>query len=78
MKSNRDDACPICGGLKRPGRTTFTTELGFGVVVVRNVPATVCLQCGADWISDEVAGQIETLVDEAKVKQLQVEVMSLA
>jgi YgiT-type zinc finger domain-containing protein len=78
MTSNCDDACPICGGLKRPGRTTFTAELGFGVVVVRNVPATVCSQCGADWISDEVAGRIETLVDEAKAKQLQVEVMSLA
>jgi YgiT-type zinc finger domain-containing protein len=49
------DACPLCGGIKGPGSTTFTAELGFGVVVVRNVPATVCLQCGADWISDGVA-----------------------
>lgn len=71
------DSCPLCGGGKKPGTTTFTTDLGFGVVVIRNVPATVCSQCGADWISDEVAGRIEALVDEARKKHLQVEVLSL-
>ncbi len=39
--------CPLCGGNKSEGKTTFTTDLGFGVVVVRDVPATVCAQCGA-------------------------------
>ena len=34
----------------KEGKTTFTVDLGFGVVVVRDVPATVCSQCGADWI----------------------------
>jgi hypothetical protein len=51
--------------------------LGFGVVVIRNVPATVCSQCGADWIFDDVAGRIEAVVDEARKKRLPVEVMSL-
>ena len=77
MKKRNADACPLCGGGKKPGTTTFTADLGFGIVVIRNVPATVCSQCGADWISDEVAGRIETLVDQAREKRLQVEVMSL-
>jgi len=77
MKKRNADACPLCGGGKKPGMTTFTADLGFGIVVIRNVPATVCSQCGADWISDEVAGRIETLVDQAREKRLQVEVMSL-
>ena len=72
------DSCPLCGGKKNPGTTTFTAELGFGVIVIRNVPATVCAQCGEEWIVDEVAGRIETLVDDARKKRLQVEVMSLA
>jgi YgiT-type zinc finger domain-containing protein len=59
-------------------KTTFTAELGFGVVVIRDVPATVCSQCGADWIADNVAGRIEALVDDARKKRLQVEVTSLA
>lgn len=78
MKEEIAVSCPLCGGVKRPGTTTFTADLGFGVVVVRDVPATVCSQCGADWISDDVASRIEALVDEAKAKRLQVEVMSFA
>ena len=74
---DKTDMCPLCGGSKRPGRTTFTAELGFGVVVVRNVPATVCDQCGEDWISDETAGEIEGLVEEARKKRMQVEVVAL-
>ena len=76
-KKKTSDLCPFCGGAKKPGTTTFTAELGFGVVVVRQVPASVCSQCGADWISDKVAGKLETLVAEAKTKRLQVEVTAL-
>ena len=69
--------CPLCGGAKTAGTTTFTAELGFGVVVIRHVPATICGQCGEDWIADEIARKIERLVDDARQKRLQVEVMSL-
>jgi len=47
-KKDTSGACPWCGGTKRPGTTTFTAELGFGVVVVRDIPASVCSQCGAE------------------------------
>jgi len=49
------NSCPSCGGTKEQGTTTFTVDLKFGVIVVRNVPATVCSLCGADWIDDSVA-----------------------
>ncbi len=71
------DLCPFCRGLKKPGTTTFTAELGFGVVVVRYVPASVCSQCGADWISDKTAAKLEALVKDAKIKKLEVEVTAL-
>jgi len=70
--------CPLCGGSKKPGKTTFTSELGFGVVVVREVPATVCSQCGADWIEDTIASKLEEIVDEARRKHHTVEVTTLS
>ncbi len=76
--SVKGSVCPLCGGSRRQGTTTFTAELGFGVVVVRDVPAKVCSQCGADWIDDRVAERIEHLVDEARRKRSQVEVTTLA
>ena len=66
--------CSYCGGVKRPGTTTFTVDLGFGVIVIRNVPATVCLQCGADWIADDIAERLEVMVGDARKRQHQVEV----
>jgi YgiT-type zinc finger domain-containing protein len=76
-KKKESNLCPFCRGVKQPGTTTFTAELGFGVVVVRKVPASVCRQCGADWISDKVAGKLESLVKEARTRRHQVEVTAL-
>lgn len=66
--------CSICGGTKKHGTTTFTVDLGFGVVVVRNVPALVCDQCGADWIADEIAERLEATVNQARQNHRQVDV----
>ncbi|OGF66827.1 MAG: YgiT-type zinc finger domain-containing protein [Candidatus Fischerbacteria bacterium RBG_13_37_8] len=70
--------CPLCGGTKKKGKTIFAVDLGFGVVVVREVPATVCSQCGADWIGDSVAKKLEKIVEEARKRHNLVEVMSLS
>lgn len=69
--------CPLCGGEKKPGTTVFSVELGFGVVVVRDVPATVCSLCGADWIDDATSEKLEEVVNDAREKHHMVEVTSL-
>jgi YgiT-type zinc finger domain-containing protein len=70
--------CPLCGGTKRAGTTTFTVDLGFGIVVVRDVPATVCGQCGADWIEDSITSRLEDIVDDARKGHRMVEITSMA
>ncbi len=76
-KNGRKSLCPLCGGRKVNGKTIYSVDLGFGVVIVRNVPATVCDQCGEEWIGSETARKLENLVEEARQKRLQVEVMAL-
>jgi YgiT-type zinc finger domain-containing protein len=66
--------CPLCSGEKEPGTTTFTVDLKFGVVVVRDVPALVCSQCGEAWIEDAVAEKLEGLVADARRRQAVVEI----
>lgn len=68
------NVCPLCGGHKTSGTTTFSADLGSGVVVVRNVRATICGQCGEEWIDDETAKKLERIVAEAREKRLQVEI----
>jgi YgiT-type zinc finger domain-containing protein len=68
--------CPLChGGSKRPGTTTFTVDLGFGVVVVRQVPALVCDLCGTDWVEDDTAAALEEIVAQARLKHPELEVV---
>lgn len=63
---------------KKTGKTTFTVDLGFGIVIVREVPVTVCSQCGKDWIDDVISEKIEKIVDNARQKHNLVEVTTLA
>ena len=70
------DRCPLCAGRTGPGETVFAVELGFGVVVVRHVPAMVCETCGESWIEDGTAARLEGVVDRARSEQREVEVLA--
>jgi len=72
--TNSFGKCPLCGGDKRPGTTTFAVDLKFGVVVVRAVPALVCSLCGEAWIEDDVAAKLEGVVKAARGRQAPIEV----
>ena len=74
-ESNR---CPLCGGNKTRGETTFTADLGSGVVVVRRVQAMVCSQCGEEWIDDATARRLEQVVNEARSGRREVEITAFA
>ncbi len=70
--------CPMCSGKIEPGTTTFTIDLKTGVVVVRNVPAFVCTQCGEDWIDNPVSLQLENIAARAREQNTQLEMVSMA
>jgi len=77
MKAHKNGTCPLCRGKKVKGKTTFTADLGFGVVVIRQVPAMVCSQCGEEWIEDKIAAKVEVVVNDARKKHHMVEVTTL-
>jgi YgiT-type zinc finger domain-containing protein len=69
--------CPLYKGHEKAGNVLFSVDLGFGVVVVRHVPATICDQCGAEWFPDSVAAKLEAIVADAHSKKALVEVTTL-
>lgn len=69
--------CPLCEGIMKDGKTTFTAEFGEGIVVVKNVDAKVCSMCEHNWIDDSVADKLEEIVNEARKKQVTVEVCDM-
>ena len=54
--------CFMCKGTLQEGFSTFTTDMGKCVVIVKNVPSYVCGQCGEVSYSDEVAHRLEQIV----------------
>ncbi|MCF8247304.1 MAG: type II toxin-antitoxin system MqsA family antitoxin [Saprospiraceae bacterium] len=69
--------CPLCGGKVEAGTTTFTVDMKTGVVVVRNVPAYLCNQCGEDWIDNSVSLELVKIADRAKKQNTQLEMVSM-
>ena len=68
----------MCSGQVQPGTTTFSIDLQFGVVVVRNVPAHICQQCGEEWLDDEQSVKLEKIVARAREENFQLEMISMA
>lgn len=69
------EKCPLCAGEKKSGTTTYSVDLKFGVVVVRDVPAKVCSQCGEEWIEQKVAKELERIVQNARLAHCELEVI---
>ena len=54
-----------CESVKK-STTTYVINYKNSVIVIKNVPCEECEQCGEKYFSDDVAVQLETLVDAAK------------
>ena len=76
-KTSKPNQCPLCSGDIIEGKTTYSVDLGFGVVMVRAVPAKVCNQCGEDWIGTDTAKELERITDDAKRNRTLVNVFSM-
>ena len=58
--------CFMCKGKLEDRKTTFMVELDNCIIIIKNVPSKVCTQCGEVSYSDEVAKQLEKLVNEVR------------
>ena len=70
--------CVICKqGETQPGHTTATLERGQAVLVFRNVPAQVCVNCGEAYVSEKVTAQLLEEAEKAVQARVQVDVREL-
>jgi YgiT-type zinc finger domain-containing protein len=58
-----DSSCPLCGGTMKEGTAPLPFLIGERLVVVRDVPAEICSDCGEPFMKSRVAGRIEALLD---------------
>jgi len=78
------DRCYFCGGRLQPRVTTLSFVVGSQacpefhrrVLVVKQVPAEVCVQCGEPVLSSPVARQVDTLLKPLIRPNLEVSVLT--
>lgn len=54
--------CDLCGGAMLEKKTTYTLEIHKRFVMVENVPAKVCQQCGEMLYSPDVVDRLQKTI----------------
>lgn len=67
--------CPACGGTVKRGITNLPIELETGLLYIKHIPADICVQCDDVFIPDEVAAKLEEIVETAKQRKVEIEVV---
>ncbi|MCL5980481.1 type II toxin-antitoxin system MqsA family antitoxin [Thiomonas sp.] len=71
--------CVICRhGDTRPGTVTVTLERGDTVVVIKDVPAEVCQQCGEYYLDKATTARVMRMAEEAVQRHAEVEILRYA
>ena len=67
--------CVICRhGEPQPGVTTVTLERDAMTLVIKDVPARVCPNCGEEYLDESVTDQLLSIVDQAALAGVQVDI----
>lgn len=58
--------CPYCTTEMKKGKTVLTFQMSDAeIVVVHDVPALVCDQCGEEYVDNDTAKKVEEKVERA-------------
>jgi YgiT-type zinc finger domain-containing protein len=71
--------CVICKtGDTRPGTVTVTLQRGETTVLIKDVPAEVCRNCGEYYLDDAVARKLYAQAEDAANRRAEVEILRYA
>ena len=68
--------CFYCKGTLKDSITTHVVKLKACVIIIKNVPCTECVQCGAAFYDNDVALQLERIVKEMKTAITEVAIVN--
>ncbi len=71
--------CVICKlGETIEGVTTVTLERGQATIIIKDVPAAICENCGEYYLSEEVTEKVQNLAEQAFQHGVEIEVLRYA
>jgi YgiT-type zinc finger domain-containing protein len=70
--------CALCKvGTTEKGFVTVTLEKGSSIILIKDVPAEVCTNCGHYYLSEEITAEVLKRGNEAVDKGAELEVIKL-
>ncbi|MDP3298400.1 MAG: type II toxin-antitoxin system MqsA family antitoxin [Thermodesulfovibrionia bacterium] len=63
-EKHRIKKCPLCGGEMHDGVTAAPFFIGEKIIVIKDVPAELCSDCGEAYMKSSVVDKIEALLDK--------------
>ncbi len=71
--------CVICkSGETREGQTTVSLSRGGSTIIIKDVPAQICENCGEYYLSEEISAKVMTLAENAIKHNAEVEILRFA
>jgi YgiT-type zinc finger domain-containing protein len=64
------DNCSLCKGKLKIGTTEFIARVSGEVVVIKDIPAYVCEQCGEAYYTIEISHKIDGVMRDVHRKKL--------
>ena len=64
--------CILCKADLAKGKVNHIVDLGEEIIIIKNVPANVCNQCGEYFVETEIALKLESIVEEARKNRAEV------
>ena len=58
--------CIMCKGTVKEAKKTYVATLQDCVIIIKDVPALVCSQCGKVYYTDVVSDKLEKIVNDLK------------
>ncbi|EDK32524.1 type II toxin-antitoxin system MqsA family antitoxin [Clostridium kluyveri] len=68
--------CILCKGDLIQGKANHIVDLNENIIIIKNVPAKVCKQCGEYFLENDIALKVEKIVEEAKKNKAEILVIN--
>lgn len=64
--------CALCRGKLKKGIVNHIIDSGEGIIIIKNVPANTCNQCGEYYVDTETAIKLENIIEELGKNKVEV------
>lgn len=68
--------CVLCKAGLIEGNVNHIIDLPEGIIIIKNVPANICTQCGEYYVDTPIALKLESIIEEVKKNKAEILILN--